>query len=85
LLVGNDLEVSVTSRHPEIAEVVGALRRRGASYAAMSGSGSAVFGLFARRADASAAAKALAGRGQRVFVTRTLDRAKYQRLARLAR
>ncbi len=85
LLEGNDLEAPVAAHHPEIARLVTALRRRGASYAAMSGSGSAVFGLFDRRAPASAAATSLDRRGRRVLVTRTLDRAKYQRLARLAR
>ena len=77
---GNDLEASVTARHPEIARLVKALRRAGASHAAMSGSGSAVFGLFDRRVDASAAARALARRGRRIIVTRTLDRAGYARL-----
>jgi len=81
----NDLEASVASRHPEIARVVEALRRAGASHAAMSGSGSAVFGLFDRRPDAFAAARALAGRECRVMVTRTLDRAAYRRLARPTR
>jgi len=82
---GNDLEAPVAARRPEISRLVHGLRRRGASYAAMSGSGSAVFGLFDRRGDAAAAAEALARRGRRVIVTRSIDRAKYQRLARLAR
>jgi 4-diphosphocytidyl-2-C-methyl-D-erythritol kinase len=81
----NDLEAPVAARHPEIARLVKALGRAGASHAAMSGSGSAVFGLFDRRADASAAARALARRGRRVIVTRTLDRAGYARLARPTR
>jgi 4-diphosphocytidyl-2-C-methyl-D-erythritol kinase len=76
----NDLEPPVTAHHPEIARLVKALRREGASHAAMSGSGSAVFGLFDRRVDASAAARALARRGRRIIVTRTLDRAGYARL-----
>jgi len=83
--VANDLEAPVASRHPEIARLVAALRRAGASLAAMSGSGSAVFGLFDRRAAAAAAARVLAGRGRRVIVTRTLDRAGYARLARPTR
>jgi 4-diphosphocytidyl-2-C-methyl-D-erythritol kinase len=78
----NDLEAPVAKRHPEIARLVQALRREGASYAAMSGSGSAVFGVFSRRADASAAARTLASVGRRLIVTRTLDRAGYARLAR---
>ena len=81
---GNDLQDAVAAHHPEIAQLVTALRIRGATHAAMSGSGSAVFGLFARRADASAAAGALAARGRRVIVTRTVYRAQYGTLTRLA-
>jgi 4-diphosphocytidyl-2C-methyl-D-erythritol kinase len=47
----------------------------------MSGSGSAVFGLFRSRPRAAAAAKALEGRGRTILITRTVDRAKYRRLA----
>lgn len=42
----NDFEASVTSRHPEIKELINMLYEKGAWYAAMSGSGSAVYGLF---------------------------------------
>jgi 4-diphosphocytidyl-2-C-methyl-D-erythritol kinase len=79
--VGNDLEAPVAKRHPEIARIVRALRRRRARQAAMSGSGSAVFGLFDRRADAERAAAGLASNTRRTVVTRTLNRSKYQRLA----
>jgi 4-diphosphocytidyl-2-C-methyl-D-erythritol kinase len=78
----NDLQCPVAERHPQIGRLVGALRRLGASYAAMSGSGSAVFGLFATRASAALAAAALGARTRRTMVTRTLNRAKYQALAR---
>ena len=80
---GNDLQAPVAARHPEINRIATALTRAGASYAAMSGSGSAVFGLFKRRVDAQRAAASLAGRRRRALVTRTLDRASYQRLAGL--
>ena len=80
---GNDLQAVVSRRHPEIRRLVGALSRRGASHAALSGSGSAVFGLFGSRAAAASAARALASRTRRMLVTRTLDRARYARLARL--
>jgi 4-diphosphocytidyl-2-C-methyl-D-erythritol kinase len=82
----NDLQAVVADRHPEIARIVRGLRRSGASLAAMSGSGSAVFGLFPARRSATRAA-ASAGRAQgmgelgAVLVTRTLDRAAYRRLA----
>ena len=42
----NDFEESVFALHPEIGAVKDELYRMGAVYAAMSGSGSAVFGLF---------------------------------------
>ena len=44
--VVNDFEASVCPRHPEISGKIEEFYRRGAVYAAMSGSGSAVFGLF---------------------------------------
>ena len=80
---GNDLQAVVSRHHPEIGRLVSALRRRGASHAALSGSGSAVFGLFVSRAAAASAARALASRTRRILVTRTLDRARYARLARV--
>lgn len=45
-LVVNDFEATVCPRHPEIPALIADFYRRGASYAAMSGSGSSVFGLF---------------------------------------
>jgi 4-diphosphocytidyl-2-C-methyl-D-erythritol kinase len=53
----NDFEPLVAARHPEIAEATGTLRDAGAVLAMLSGSGSAVFGLFR---DAAAASKAMA-------------------------
>jgi len=78
----NDLQASVTARHPEIGALVDQLKGARASLAAMSGSGSAVFGLFARRQDAEAAADALVGGGRRVILTRTVSRREHQRLSR---
>ena len=77
----NDLEVPVAARHPEIRRIISAIRRAGAFEAAMSGSGSAVFGLFSARLAAAAAAKRLASPSRRTLLTRTLNRQKYQRLA----
>ena len=48
----NDLEVPVVRHHPAIGRIRQALLDAGAAFAAMSGSGSAVFGLF-ERADAA--------------------------------
>jgi len=45
----NDFELSVATLHPEIARIKQTLYDRGAVYAAMSGSGSAVFGVFKER------------------------------------
>jgi 4-diphosphocytidyl-2-C-methyl-D-erythritol kinase len=77
----NDLEAPVAARYPAVARIARALRKAGAIHAGMSGSGSAVFGLFGRRADAFRAAGALASRARRTIVTRTLNRSKYQALA----
>jgi 4-diphosphocytidyl-2-C-methyl-D-erythritol kinase len=77
----NDLEAPVAGHHPPIKRLVARLRRAGASHAAMSGSGSAVFGLFARRSDAAGAAASLAAGSFRALLTKTLNRARYQRLA----
>ena len=77
----NDLEAPVAARYPAVARIARALRKAGAIHAGMSGSGSAVFGLFGRRADAVRVAAALASRARRTIVTRTLNRSKYQALA----
>ena len=77
----NDLQAPVAARHPEIGRLVTALRRAGASHAAMTGSGSTVFGLFSTERAARRAAQAVAGRARATLVTRTLNRLQYQRLA----
>jgi len=77
----NDLEAPVIARHPEIGRIISALRRSGASEAAMSGTGSAVFGLFSSRQAAVRAANRLASASRRTLVTRTLSRKTYQTLA----
>jgi 4-diphosphocytidyl-2-C-methyl-D-erythritol kinase len=78
---GNDLQGPVSKRHSEIGRLVRRLRRAGARSAAMSGSGSAVFGLFSSKGAADRAARALSGPKTSVIVTRTLSRAAYRRLA----
>lgn len=45
-VVVNDFEESVFAKHPELREIKEAFYRDGALYASMSGSGSAVFGIF---------------------------------------
>jgi 4-diphosphocytidyl-2-C-methyl-D-erythritol kinase len=77
----NDIERPAIAHHPEIGVLVRAFGRAGAAHAAMSGSGSAVFGLFPSRVDALAAAASLGRTASRVLVTRTINRRTYQRLA----
>jgi 4-diphosphocytidyl-2-C-methyl-D-erythritol kinase len=76
--VGNDLERPVSRRVPAVRRLVRAMHQTGPRYAAMSGSGSAVFGLFETKADAKRAAASLEAR---VVVTRMVNRVSYQRLA----
>jgi 4-diphosphocytidyl-2-C-methyl-D-erythritol kinase len=78
----NDLEAPIARHHPEIDQMKAALRRAGALAAAMSGSGSAVFGLFQKQRDALDAVKRLSGSGWRVVLTESLDRGDYGRRSR---
>jgi 4-diphosphocytidyl-2-C-methyl-D-erythritol kinase len=78
----NDLEAPIARHHPEIDQMKAALRRVGALAAAMSGSGSTVFGLFQRRRDALTAVDRLSGSGWKVLLTESLGRDEYARLAR---
>ena len=78
----NDLEPPVMRRHQEIGGLKTALKEAGAMAAAMSGSGSAVFGLFRSRAQAQNALKPLSRKGAKALVTRTLTRAEHERRSR---
>ena len=79
----NDLEPPVVRRHPEIGGLKAALREAGAVAAAMSGSGSAVFGLFRDRSRRRRGRSARSSRsGARASLTRTLTRAEHERRAR---
>jgi len=49
--IKNDFEISVFKNHPEIRGVKAALYEAGAIYAAMSGSGASVFGIFEKMPD----------------------------------
>ena len=75
----NDLQRAVARRHPEIALLVRQLGRAGAQEAAMTGSGSTVFGLFSRQNQALDAASGLFLSGHRTIVPRTIGRLTYQR------
>ena len=78
----NDLEPPVMRRHPEIGAIKQQLRELGATASAMSGSGSAVFGLFRSRSAAERAVKPLSRNGARAQVTKTLSRAEHERRAK---
>ena len=58
----NDFERPVFARYPELREIRDNLLRKGAFRAALSGSGSVVFGQFRDRAEAEVAAAELSGR-----------------------
>jgi 4-diphosphocytidyl-2-C-methyl-D-erythritol kinase len=78
----NDLEAPIARHYPEIEQMKLTLRRAGALAAAMSGSGSTVFGLFQRKGDAAAAVEKLSGSGWRVLLTESLGRGEYSRRSR---
>ena len=78
----NDLEAPIARHHPEIDQMKAALRRAGALAAAMTGSGSTVFGLFQKRLEAVRAVEGLSGSGWRVLLTESLGRGEYARRAR---
>ena len=84
--VRNDLEAPVAERHPEIGRIVASLKRPGRVHAAMSGSGSAVFGLFVDAARPRRRPAALTAATRRALVTRTLEsRARIRRSCSPAR
>lgn len=62
-LLINDLEPAAISLRPAIADSLAAVRKAGAPFAAMTGSGSTVFGLFPDLDSAHLAAAQLAGSG----------------------
>jgi 4-diphosphocytidyl-2-C-methyl-D-erythritol kinase len=66
----NDLEDPVTARHPTIGQLKQRLTDLGALMAAMSGSGSTVFGVFESAAAANRAARGMRTEGVRVITTR---------------
>ena len=75
--IENDFEKVVFPKHPELNEVKRVLERSGALYASLSGSGSAVYGLFESREKAVRAAQKLEKQGTRAVFTRTLTRREY--------
>jgi 4-diphosphocytidyl-2-C-methyl-D-erythritol kinase len=81
----NDLEPPVMRRYPEIGALKGQLKEAGAVAAAMSGSGSAVFGLFRTRPQAVGALRLVERAGAAysiAAITRTLSRAEHEARSR---
>jgi 4-diphosphocytidyl-2-C-methyl-D-erythritol kinase len=81
-LACNDFEAVVFEQHPRLAALKKELQRAGASLAMMTGSGSALFGLFPGRDEVSRALRRLAGpsglRGdEKAFRVSLISRARY--------
>lgn len=69
--LANDLEEPVFAAYPELSEIKGELSRTGAIGAAMSGSGSTIYGLFDDATLARNCVKTLRRRHKRVFFAST--------------
>jgi 4-diphosphocytidyl-2-C-methyl-D-erythritol kinase len=81
--IRNDFERVVFAQHPSLSEIKRLLAASGtpeaALHASLSGSGSALFGLYQTRGDAEAARERLRPAGVRSTLTRTLPRLAYWR------
>jgi 4-diphosphocytidyl-2-C-methyl-D-erythritol kinase len=75
--IENDFESVVFPKYPAIREVKRTLERSGAKYVSLSGSGSAVYGLFADQETAGKAAGRLSDNGVPAVATTTLTRERY--------
>ncbi|MGD0791540.1 MAG: 4-(cytidine 5'-diphospho)-2-C-methyl-D-erythritol kinase [Terriglobales bacterium] len=75
--IENDFEKVVFPKYPELRDIKGALERAGSRYAALSGSGSTLYGLFRSPAEAAKAAGCLRKQGLKAVATSTLTRQKY--------
>jgi 4-diphosphocytidyl-2-C-methyl-D-erythritol kinase len=83
--IENDFEEVVFSQHPSLRSIkrdllgspAGTSGSEGALYACLSGSGSALFGLYKSQADASEAQQRVQKNGTRAILTETLARPAY--------
>jgi 4-diphosphocytidyl-2-C-methyl-D-erythritol kinase len=82
--IENDFEKVVFPQYPELSQVKRVLERAGARYASLSGSGSAVYGLFESREKAVAAAKKLNKAGVPAVATSTMTRRQYWKRLRIS-
>jgi 4-diphosphocytidyl-2-C-methyl-D-erythritol kinase len=72
----NDFEEPVFGRHPALRQIKDRLRRLGANPAAMTGSGSAIFGIFAEPDEVIRARQSFPG--EKVFPITFVTRAQYR-------
>jgi 4-diphosphocytidyl-2-C-methyl-D-erythritol kinase len=79
--IGNDFEEVVFPQYPSLRitkrQLMGSDSDSPAVYAALSGSGSALFGLYRSEADAKAAQQRVQSSGVQALLTETLPRAEY--------
>jgi 4-diphosphocytidyl-2-C-methyl-D-erythritol kinase len=75
--IENDFERVVFPQYPELRELKRALERQGAKYASLSGSGSALYGVFESREAAETAAERMSKDGHQAVATRTISREEY--------
>ena len=84
--IGNDFEEVVFPQYPSLritkrqlmgSDLESSSVDRPAIYAALSGSGSALFGLYRSEADARAAQQRVQNGGNKALITKTLPRAEY--------
>jgi 4-diphosphocytidyl-2-C-methyl-D-erythritol kinase len=75
--IENDFEQVVFPKYPELREVKRVLEGAGAVYASLSGSGSALYGLFESQASAKRAVGRLGKIGTPSVITKTLRRSQY--------
>lgn len=82
--IENDFERVVFPEYPELRDLKQALRRAGSVYASLSGSGSALYGLFRTKEDAKNAAARIVSSGTPAQATVTLGRGQLRKKTFLA-